>query len=255
MLKMLHLSNEEIEQKTDEYYQYAERYYPNLPNLSNDQYVDLREKCLHDDKNAEKLLKDYAFRVAINEIIYIYTHRDCLNYEFGDAVGDAFIKIHKVFEKLLNAENLSAFKLYTSKNAMKEFACKFESLERRNFDLYELNNGKTREALQNIEDCQSQYDIEDNVENVELKDITEKSLSFLKAKQIKVIKMFYGIDKNCQMNLDDIGRVYGVSGSNIGDVYLKGMKKLRRPMMKFMIENNIFEFDPQLKEEQIEDCL
>ena len=240
-LTNLYLDESETQLKIEEYQSYINEFYPNLEKINKRQYVDLKEMCFKGDENAKLKLQQYSFKIAIEELIYIYTHFDLKGYEFCDAVNDVCFKVSKCLDQYLKAGNLYIFNVFVRKNIMKELLAKLESRVKRNLDIYKEFRNHIKISTEDVEDEIAQIQLEENAEKNEMKENIELPLSILKAKQIKVVKLYFGIGETRPKTSSEIGEMYNVSGSNVNFVFVKGLRKLKHPMVKLMFENKFFD--------------
>lgn len=241
VFSMIYLSDEEIKNKSKELIKIANEMYPDLENISSSEYIELKEAYLKGDKTAQERLEMYSLKLAIHELVYIYTHRECLDYDFCDAINDSYLKVVKSLKANVNAENLSVFNIFVSKNIMNEYVKKFTSRAIKNLDIANANKEQDRVSFMDLLDEEDiSTTIHEKFEQEEIKKTLKKTYGFLKAKELKIVKMFYGIDEKFRLSLNQIGEKYGVTGSNVGFQYVKGMKKLTHPMMKLLIEEDAF---------------
>lgn len=234
-LPVLYLSEEETKELDEEYQKIIDELFPNLVSLKQQEYPEIKARYLEGDQEAKEKLINYALKVAFKELKYIYTHRNVVNYDFCDALSDAYIKVINTFEKCVQAQNAFVFRIFVGKNVKGNFNCKIQHYFRRNLDVYNLINGNRR-----VQAEETSYDltqaIDEKLENDLLRERLELPLSFLKAKQYKIVKMFYGIDAVEPLSLPQIGEIYNVTASDIGINHTRALKKLRNPMMKHLIE-------------------
>lgn len=250
-LSVLYLSEEEARSKNAEYQKIINELFPNLQEIKQGDYYDLKNRYLQGDEESKKIFQDYALKVAVKELKYIYTHRNVIGYDFYDAIGDACLKVINNLNYYIKADNLFFFTSFVSKNICSKFKNKIESITMKNLDIAKRVEGNTFLSLDNDFIYNNDFqNIEETLIQDDSKKVIDLTLGFLKAKQIKIVKMAYGIGEVEPLSLRKIGNFYKVTSSNVGFVFVKAMKKLRHPMIKSLIKcygdgNNYFESDKE----------
>jgi len=241
-LKDLYSSCEENDLRIKEVLKIIEKYYPNLPDISEKEYLNLKEKCLQGDKDAQDKMILVSLRYGFKSIIFLYSKYD-INYDVEDAINDVYLISHKNIKAYLKAETYKDFGVFVRRSTTNEFKRKMLKYAKKNLDV----TNKIYENEEVYADSVELGDENDVVNEVFKKNDYEKGIDgiikSLRGNEIKVTKMYFGFSSPDPLNLTQIGQKFGVSRERIRQIVNYSFRKLRHPSRS----NTLKELDKELE--------
>jgi len=92
-------------------------------------------------------------------------------------------------------------------------------------------------------------DAEDRIDIGIIREQIEKILPTLVPREEKVIRMRFGLDDDCPLTLEEVGREFGVNRERIRQIEAKALRKLRHPSRSKKLKSCLAE--PEKKEKKI----
>jgi len=81
--------------------------------------------------------------------------------------------------------------------------------------------------VDDVVDVEAEEKIHSDTDKETLKDEVNQSLDTLKGRERKVIKMFFGIDRDCALTLNQIGEKFNLTGLRVNQIKEKAIRRLQ----------------------------
>lgn len=227
IFKPLNLTVEEAEERLNNLEGILNEFYPDLPDISEKEFFELKDGCAKGDKKSREILELFALKHCSKSIVCLYLQYD-FDYDFVDALSDSYMISKEILKDIDRIDSFKIFIPYVKAITMVKFKNQMKEYAGKNLDVSE----RAREQIQVPLDS-AILDGEDDVVSVifkkEFKDKFEEVLSTLKGAEIKTLKLYFGIDEKDDKTLEEIGEYYGVPKETIEPIITKGLRKLTHP--------------------------
>ena len=226
-VKDRYLTDEEFENEKNKLTNIVNKFFPNLPNINKDDFLILKEKTKNGDKTAERILKDFSFKVTSENIINYYLTHDVSKYDFVDALQDLYLIVEENYKTCMNAKYFCEFEFYLASICTRSFVYKLKELANSNLDIKCSFNEDFKELNCVDEICTNEKNEEECY--IIYKDLVNEFNAFvnqLPPRDIKIINLYFGLNGNEKKTMQEIANMYGITYSAIQSYISQALKRL-----------------------------
>lgn len=192
--------------------------------LTSQQEKVLAERIKNGDDNALYELVNSNLKFVVN-IAKLYRKS---GVPFSDLISEGNIGLIKAAKKFDGERNIKfiSYAVWWIRNSIQECINTYKQENEVATDLYTINNQTQEVYCYESEHINNEY--EENIINLQSRQATIKELlSCLQDREIKIIKLYYGLLDNKEYTLDEIGNEMHLTMERVRQIKDKALVKLR----------------------------
>ena len=207
----------EYQAEIDSYFCDIKKYHP----IDKWKEKELAQKIKNGDEFAlnELITSNLKFVVMIAK-----TYRN-VGIPFSELIAEGNVGLIKAAKKFDGEKDIKfiTYAVWWIKNSIQECIEKFNKNNCYDVDDYVFDGKKDGESSDSIND-----EYEANISEItNKKEAVDELMSCLKDREIKILKLYYGLDNNKEMTLDEIGKGMNLTQERVRQIKDKALIKLR----------------------------
>lgn len=216
------------EKRKQDYLQQAEKLYPGMKSITNDEYRAIRKEFENGDKTALKRLADKSIKCVIDSVAYLYAKYDIEPIvPFEDGLSVSFMKFCSSVLKF---------------DRLPKYRAEFETMTT-NYYIFNIllthyaNEKLIKDRVVCLEESELIKEIDKKIACVistykEDKEHFEiqltKVLKKLTSREVEILKAKYGLGNGEEKTFDQVSEDFNLSRTRVDQILTSALKKLRK---------------------------